>query len=445
MQLWERGLIDLDAPANRYLRAFQLVPARRRWPPATVRHLLTHTSGLPEMVHPSRALRYAFGESFELGAPVPSLAEYYRGGLRLVSEPGATFRYTDHGFSTLGQIVEDVSGRPYAEYLRERVLAPLGMAGTDIARSGRVVSGLATGYELGRGGPRPVTDRQWLTAAASMIYSTPRDMARYLAALLGGGANEHGRVLQPATLASMFEPHHQPHPLIPGIGLAFDRYVVGGHRVVGHEGVLPGFNSQFLVAPDDGVGVMAFTNGARNAMFWLPFECARLLGRLLDAPEDLIRTDVPQHPETWADMCGWYKPSVRLADTRLRAFLGLGVEVFVRGDRLMLRGLNPLPALYRGFVLHPDHPGDPCVFRVDASEFGMGSARIVFGRDPDGTMTVQPDVMPLSLRKQPDVTNPRRWATAALAAAAGCVAIRVIAASARGIRPAAISESRARS
>jgi CubicO group peptidase (beta-lactamase class C family) len=431
MQLWERGLIDLDAPANRYLRAFHLVPARSRWRPATIRHLLTHTSGLPEMVHPSRALRYVFGESFGLGEPVPSLAEYYRDGLRVVSEPGATYRYTDHNFSTLGQIVEDVSGRPFADYLRERVLARLGMADTDVARSARVVSALATGYDLGRGGPKPVAERQWLTAAASMIYSTPRDMARYLAALLGGGANEDGRILEPATLASMFEPHYQPHPLIPGIGLAFDRYVVGGHRVVGHEGVLPGFNSQILVAPDDGVGVMAFTNGARNAMLWLPFECGRLMGRLLDAPDDVIRTDVPQHPETWAEICGWYKPSARLADTRLRAFLGLGAEVFVRGERLVLRGLNPLPALYRGFVLHPDDHGDPYVFRVDASEFGMGSARIVFGRDRDGTMTVCLDVMPLSLRKQPDVTNPRRWATAGLAAAAAALAIRVIASPAR--------------
>lgn len=399
MQLWEQGRIDLDAPGNRYLRAFQLVPGRRHRRPATVRHLLTHTSGLPEMVHVARALRYVFGESFGLGEPVPSLADYYRGGIRLVSEPGTTFRYTDHGFSTVGQIVEDVSGQPFAEYLREHVFAPLGMADTDIVRSPRVESSLATGYDLGRGGPKAVTDRQWLTAAASMIYSTPRDMARYLAALLGGGANQQGRILAPATQALMFEPHYQSHPLIPGIGLAFDRYDVGGHRVVGHGGILPGFNSQIFVAPDDGIGVMAFTNGARGAMLWLPAECSRLLRRLLGAPDDVIRADVPQHPEAWTDLCGWYKPSARLLDTRLRAFLGLGVEVFVRRDRLMLRGLNVVPALYRGFELHPDDDDEPYVFRVDASDFGMGSARIVFGRDAEGTMRVHLDVMPISLRK----------------------------------------------
>jgi CubicO group peptidase (beta-lactamase class C family) len=426
MQLWERGLVNLDAPAHRYLRAFQLIPARPDWRPATVRNLLTHTSGLPEMVHPTRAIRYAFGESFALGEPVPSLAEYYRNGIRLVSEPGTTYRYTDHSFSTAGQIVEDVSGQPFAEYLREHILAPLGMADTDIVRSARVESRRATGYVIGRSGPRAVTDRQWLTAAASMLSSTPGDMALYLAALLGGGASQRGRVLEPATLASMFEPHFTTHPLVPGIGLAFDRYDVGGRRAVGHEGVLPGFNSQILMAPDDGVGVMAFTNGARDAMFWLPAECGRLLGRLLGVPDDAIRTDVPQHPETWAELCGWYKPSARLIDTRLRAFLGLGVEVVVRGDRLVLRGLNPVPALYRGFVLHADDEDDPCVFRVDASEFGMGCPRVVFSRDSEGAMRVHFDVMPLSLRKQPAFTNPRLWAAGALAAAAACLAVRRI-------------------
>jgi CubicO group peptidase (beta-lactamase class C family) len=223
------------------------------------------------MVHPSRMLMSGwFGESFKLGQPVPTLAEYYRGGLRLVVEPGTTFTYSDHGFATLGQIVEDVSGKPLDGYFREHIFGPLGMADTDLLRSELVRSRLATGYSLRSGGPKAVTDRQWVIAAASSTYSIPGDMARYLAALLGGGANEHGSVLEPATLATMFEPHYQPDPRVPGFGLGFFRVDRGGHRAVEHQGVLPGFHSQIFVAPDDGVGVMAFTNGARQASGWLP-------------------------------------------------------------------------------------------------------------------------------------------------------------------------------
>lgn len=423
MQLYEQGKIDLDAPANKYLRGFQLVPARPEWRPASVRHLLTHTSGLPEMVHPVRGIRYMFGESYRLEDTVPSLAEYYGPELRLVSEPGATFRYTDHSFSTLGQIVEDVSGQPYVEYMREHVFAPLGMADTGLDRA-RFESRRATGYRYGRLGPKPITDRQWLTAAAGMVYSTPRDMARYVAALLGGGANGHGRILRSETMAMMFEPHYQTHPLIPGIGIAFDRFNAAGQTVIGHEGILPGFTSQIMFAPAAGVGVMAFANGAVDGMLWLPFEVSRLLGLLIGAPEDAIRTDVPQHPERWAEICGWYAPSARIFDTRLRVLFGLGVEVFVRGDQLMVRVLNVIPALYRGFVLHPDDEGDPFVFRVDASAYGMGTARVVFGPDSTGTMNACLDVMPLSLKKQPDATNPRVWARRAAAVAAAGMMLR---------------------
>jgi CubicO group peptidase (beta-lactamase class C family) len=401
MQLWEQGSLDLDAPANDYLCAYRLIPAKASFPPATLRHLLTHTAGVPEELHASDVFRSDFGESFELGQPLPTLAEYYRGGLRLAAEPGVRFIYTDHGFATLGQIVEDVSGKPFDRYLREHIFAPLGMSDTDLLRSELVEQRLATGYDLRSNGAHAVTEREWVTAGASSIYSTPRDMARYVAALLGGGGNEHGSVLKPTTLASMFEPHYQPDPRVPGIGLAFFRFILGGHLAIEHGGILPGFNSQIFAAPDDGVGVMAFTNGARLAMLWLPTEVAGLLKHLLGAPDEVIRTDVPQHPEIWGDLCGWYRLSAGLTDARARLTTGVGVEVFVRRGRLTLRGLSPVPALLRGFPLYPDDDKDPFVFRIDLSEFGIGTARAVFSRDPEGgAMRLHLDLMPLSLQKR---------------------------------------------
>jgi CubicO group peptidase (beta-lactamase class C family) len=417
MQLWEQGLVDLDAPANDYLRAYQLVPAKASFRPATVRQLLTHTAGIGEVLHPSGLFRPLFGETVKAGRPVPSLAEYYQGGLRVQAEPGTRFAYTDHGFATLGQLVEDVSGQPLDRYLREHVFGPLGMAGTDLVRSARIRSRLATGYELGSRGATAVTDYALVTVGGGGAYSTPADMARYLAALLGGGANQHGSVLKPATLASMFQPHYQPDPRVPGIGLAFSRADLGGHLAVEHGGILPGFNSQFFVAPDDGVGVMAFTNGARRAMLWLPGEVAGLLRHLIGVPDEAIRTDVAHHPELWGDLCGWYRLSARLTDARARLLAGAGVEVLVRGGRLVIRGLSPIPAVYRGFALHPDDASDPSVFRIDLTEFGIGTGRVIFSRTPGtGTTAVQLDFFPPPLQKRPAWTNPRLWATAALAA-----------------------------
>jgi CubicO group peptidase (beta-lactamase class C family) len=417
MQLWEQGLIDLDAPANDYLRAFRLVPAKASFRPATVRHLLTHTAGIREVLHLSGLLRMRdLGETVKLGQPVPSLAEYYRGGLRIDAEPGTRFMYTDHGFATLGQIVEDVSGKRLDRYLREYIFEPLGMADTDLVRSARIRSRGASGYELRSGGAKAVTDYEVVTVGGGGAYSTPRDMARYLAALLGGGANEHGRVLKPATMAAMFEPHYQPDPRMPGNGLAFFRANLGGHLAVEHDGILPGFDSQVFLAPDDGVGVMAFANGARQGFHWLKPEVAGMLKQLLGVPNEVIRTDVPQHPEIWGDLCGWYHFSAHLTDPGKLA-IGAGVEVFVRRGQLMIRALSPIPALYRGFPLHPDDDKDPYVFRIDFSTFGIETGRVIFSRERGvGTTAVHLDFGPLSFQKQPAIKNPRLWITGALGA-----------------------------
>ncbi len=341
MQLWEQGLIDLNAPANDYLRAYKLIPAKASFRPATVWHLLTHTAGIREVLHPSGLFRLRdLGETVKLGRPVPSLAEYYQGGLRIDAEPGTRWMYTNHGFATLGQIVEDVSGEPLDRYLREHIFDPLGMADTDLVRSELVQSHLATGYDLRRNGARSVADYELVTVGGGGVYSTARDMARYLAALLGGGANEHGRVLKPSTMATMFEPQYQPDPRIPGIGLAFSRANLGGHLAVEHDGILPGFDSQIFLAPDDEVGVMAFANGARQGFHWLAPEVAGMLKHLLGIPDEVIRTDVPQHPEIWGDLCGWYHFSAHLTDPGKLA-IGAGVEVFVRRGQLMISSPEP--------------------------------------------------------------------------------------------------------
>ncbi|HZD70709.1 MAG TPA: serine hydrolase [Actinomycetes bacterium] len=427
MQLREQGLIDLDAPANDYLRAYELIPAQAGFRPATVRHLLTHTSGIPEARHASDLFHPEAGPfegrplhlSVKFGEPLPSLAEYYRGGLREVAQPGTAFAYSNHGFATLGQIVEDVSGMPLGRYFRERIFQPLGMQDTDLLRSERVALHLATGYALGRRGAEAVPDLDWTGPGGGGIYSTTRDIARFAAALMGSGTGEHGSVLEPATLATMFEPHHRPDPRLPGWGLGFARAEAGTHRVVGHDGILPGFNSDLLVAPDDGVGVVAFTNGSKGAFMWMEAEFKRLLRHLLDVPDEVIRTDIAHHPEVWEELCGRYRLPPRISDLRQRLLIAGGVEVFVRGGRLMIRALTPIPALYRGLPLHPDDEDDPYAFRLDLWGLGMSTVRVVFGRDvASDTAAIHTSLggQPLSLIRRPTEGRARGPRTAALGA-----------------------------
>ncbi|KIA62471.1 hypothetical protein FG87_24620 [Nocardia vulneris] len=69
-------------------------------------------------------MRPDFGESVAQQRPVPTPAEFYRGALHTNAEPGTRWIYTDHGFATVGQIIEDVSGVPLARYLREHIFGP---------------------------------------------------------------------------------------------------------------------------------------------------------------------------------------------------------------------------------------------------------------------------------------------------------------------------------
>jgi hypothetical protein len=302
------------------------------------------------------------------------------------------------------------------------------MTDTELAWSERLAERRATGYRLTRHGPEPLVDRDWVTAGASSIVSTIRDMARYAAALMGGGTNDHGSILRPETLTTMFEAHFRLDPRVPGMGLGFDRNPAGSHLVVGHGGILPGFNSHLFVAPDDGLGVVAFVTGANLAMLWLPTELARLLNGLLGIPEPTIRTDLRQHPEAWPELCGVYGFPGRLTDVRARMMTGLGGQVFVRGDELRLRLFSPVPGFLGGFRLVPDDERDPDVFRVDLGRYGLPTARVVFSRGPGGGVTaIHFDLFPASLPHRPEPAAARRRVARSIAISA--VASSVIAAS----------------
>jgi CubicO group peptidase (beta-lactamase class C family) len=297
LQLWERGLLDLDAPANDHLRGFRLVPSRAGFPPATVRHLLTHTAGVRAVRTAADVLRPEMGWRAPAGRPAPSLAEYYRGGLRYDTAPGTRWAYSNHGYATLGQIVADVAGLPFDRYLRQNVLEPLGMDDSDAVLSERLRPRLATGYTVTGGGVAAVSHHEIVTAGGSAVYSTTADMARYAAALLGGGAG----LLRPETLATMFAPQYQPDPRLSGMGLGFFREELGGHRIVAHDGILTGYRTDMRLAPDDGIGVVVMANsgGFDPRGVSVPVSLA-MLRLLLDLPDDVVPTGAPERPWVWS-------------------------------------------------------------------------------------------------------------------------------------------------
>jgi len=425
MQLVERGALQLDTPVPDVLRAYRLVPARGVTGVPTIRHLLTHTSGVPEVVRLRDLLHPSWGSfdsrpavhSVAAGSPIPALAEVYGGRLRYVSDPGTAHAYSNHGYATLGQIVEDVSGLRLDRYLREHILHPLGMADTALGTDERTDARRAVGYEVGPGGPVPVVEREWVSRGASAISSTVEDLARFAVALLPDGGGDAQALLDPARLATMLEPHWQPHRRVRGMGLGFFLGDIGGHRIAWHDGRLPGYVAMLLLAPDDGVGVIGIATGAPGGASWLPIELETILAAELRVRPVSARTDLPQHPESWPAVIGRYGLTARVADLRGRVMLGGGLEVLVRGGRLVARLRLPMPALRRGVPLVPDDEHDPLVFRADLSGLGMGTTRVAFAGD-----AIHTDLGCLSLQRTRPTAG-RRWRRAVVVGSVGAALV----------------------
>ena len=420
MQLCQQGLVALDAPAADYLRAFRLVPARADFGPVTVRHLLTHTAGVGYWRRRSDLFLHPGVGSGDIARSVVPLAEYYPDGLPVDVQPGTRWAYSNHGFAALGQIVEDVSGEPLDRYLRAHVFGPLGMADSALVLSDRLRAQLATGYVLRRGRLAAVRSREVPTPGSGGAYSTAADMARFVAAMLHGGAGEHGAVLSPESVTAMFRAHFRPDPRVAGTGLAFDRHQERGRTLIGKTGILSGFLSAIGMTPEEGIGVVVLgnTGGLNGRGAPAPLADA-LLRVLIGLPEDPVRDDVAPHPEVWPALCGWYAPDAGpITNLFPRLAMGAGVEVRVRRRQLVLTPLTPVPGMRTPMVLHPDDPDDPRVYRITLPQYGW-NLRVVFTEDRPPRLLL--DLM--SFEKEPAWQNPRRWATAA-ASAAAAVAVR---------------------
>lgn len=248
MQLVEAGRVELDAPVQQYLPAFRMAdPAMSTG--LTVRHLLTHASGIPPGTF--RTLRGA------RAVDVVALLANVRPDAR----PGAKFDYSNANYVLLGAIVEKVSGQPYEQYVHSRVLDPVGMtssyASMEVARQ----HGLATGYHYFFGRPLPVTPsypRE--VTAAGFISASAQDMARYLIMLLSGGSIEGARILGSASVDELLRPRIDAGEL-GSYGMGWLTKTVHGRRVAYHTGSVPdATNTYALMVPDEGWGVVVLVN-----------------------------------------------------------------------------------------------------------------------------------------------------------------------------------------
>ena len=175
LQLIDEGKLDPDKTIDDYLPYYRQDTATE----ITLRHLLTHTDGLANYTN-----NPDFWQPYDGVVPMSTrefIQTYCSSDLEFT--PGSEYRYGNAGYSVLGAIIEEVSGKPFAKVLRERVIEPLGMRATGDMRAGLPDVGLAKGYQIGPNGYRLAEPIHKPLFAAGSMYASADDLLSYIRSL----------------------------------------------------------------------------------------------------------------------------------------------------------------------------------------------------------------------------------------------------------------------
>jgi CubicO group peptidase (beta-lactamase class C family) len=242
LALVREGRLRLDDPIRRW---FPEAPAA--WQPITVRHLLTHTSGIPDYTEGQVDYRRDYTEEELVASAVRLPLEF---------PPGRTWRYSNTGYALLGFLVRRVTGRFYGDLLRERIFEPLGMSTARIISESDIVPNRAAGYELVEG---EVRNQAWVsptlnTTADGSLYLTVNDMVKWVLGI------DHGRVLDSAGLAASWTPVRLKSGGTYPYGFGWYMDHQRGRPRIGHTGSWQGFKTSIQRYPESGLTVIALAN-----------------------------------------------------------------------------------------------------------------------------------------------------------------------------------------
>ncbi|WP_127531658.1 serine hydrolase [Paenibacillus kobensis] len=262
MQLTEQGQLDLNADLNRYLGKVHI--PNKTGTPLTMRDLLTNSTGF-EYGDTSEMSTNDLEEEFPLKSFVQSHVP------TVIREPGKYYRYDNLGFTIQGYAVEQVSGQPFEQYVRDHIYKPLGMTSSEFRLTPRMMERLAVPYNV-EGEPIPAYTTIPTVLPAGGMLSTGADMARFMMAHLGGGKLGEAVILKEETAAEMHKPQLAIHPKLPNMAYGFEysnQQIYNGYNVAEKSGDESGFHSGMWLLPDEKVGV--YLNVNKDFDFRTPF------------------------------------------------------------------------------------------------------------------------------------------------------------------------------
>jgi CubicO group peptidase (beta-lactamase class C family) len=246
MLLVEEGKINLDDRISKYLD-----PTPEIWKEITVRHLLTHTSGIKNYGEKDINYRqdYTDEELIKVAASFP-----------LDFQPGEKWSYSNTGYILLGYVIKKASGKFYGDYLKERVFAPLGMTTARVINEEDIIPNRAAGYRLAKG---DIKNQRYVspslnTTADGSLYLTVLDMAKWDAALYSE------KLLKRASIDQIWTPVKLNGGKIHPYGFGWAIGEANKHKLIEHGGAWQGFTTHISRYVDDKLTVIVLTNLANG-------------------------------------------------------------------------------------------------------------------------------------------------------------------------------------
>jgi CubicO group peptidase (beta-lactamase class C family) len=338
--LEEQGKLNVDDPVQKHLP-----DAPSAWDGITIRHLLSHTSGIPNFT--------SFPEyrTWQLSASTPEQSVARFRDKPLEFKPGEKWAYSNSGYLLLGYLIEKISGQSYAQFLQESIFTPLGMKDSGVDSNSEIIPRRAAGYTPSPKGPQHAGFiHMSIPHAAGALYSTTDDLLRWQRGLFGG------TVLKEDSLKKMTT------PVLNQYGYGVGVRTVKGRRSIEHGGGIEGFNTFLAYYPETRLTVVVLANLNGNA----PQEMAGLLAAVAHGETVQLQTERKETtvaPQVLEKYVGTYElsPAFRIAVT-------------MEGAQLMAQATG-----------QPKFP----VFAESESRFFLKvvNAQIEFFRDSAGTVT----------------------------------------------------------
>jgi CubicO group peptidase (beta-lactamase class C family) len=269
LRLQEQGKLSVTDKLSKFIPDFP------RADEVTLHHLLTHTSG----IH-SYTSKADFTQTATVGATPDELLKVIKADPFDFS-PGEKWLYNNSGYFLLGILIEKVSGRSYADFLREEFFTPLGMTNTGVHTASAILKHEATGYAYEGGELKKALNWDMSRAgAAGALYSTVEDLFRWNEGLF------NGRVLREASLQAAFTPvvtqqdGEAAGKKATGYGYGWSIEEIRGLRVLSHGGGLHGFSSYLMRWPEQRFTVAVLANALPTPPGLEPGALAQDLARL---------------------------------------------------------------------------------------------------------------------------------------------------------------------